>query len=79
MSTHKLNAESLDPRYVQISRQQAAEILSVSMATFNRLRVSDPHCPKGYRHGEKRNSPVTFCLADIYEYNKHRMRTAERA
>jgi len=78
MSTHKLSAESLDPRKVQISRQQAAEILGVSLATFTRLRVSDPKCPKGYKYGKYRTSTVTFRLSEIYEYNEYRMSQAER-
>jgi len=78
MSTHKLTAETVDPRYVQITRKEAAKILGVSMATFSRLRVGDPKCPKGYRHGKARNAPVTFRLSDIYEYNEYRMSQAER-
>ena len=79
MSTHKLNAETLDPNYIQVSRKRAAEILGVSLATFNRLRVSDPNCPTGYRHGNGRNVAVTFRLSDIYQYSEHRMKEAETA
>jgi len=75
----KLNSTTLDPRYVQISRQEAARILGVSPSEFNRLRQNDPDCPKGFRHGTARNSLLSFRLQDIYDYSELRMQRAEAA
>lgn len=79
MSIHKLNKDTIDPKYVQISRKEAAEILGVSIATFNRLRDEDPNCPRGFRFGNARNGPVNFRLSDIYEYSERRMKLAKSA
>lgn len=79
MSIHKLNKDTIDPKYVQISRKEAAEILGVSIATFNRLRDEDPECPRGFRYGNARNGPVNFRLSDIYEYSERRMSMAKSA
>lgn len=79
MSKKRLTRETIDPRYVQIGRQEAAEILGVSPSEFDRLRKTDPNCPRGHRHGEARNSPVLFRLSDIYGYSEHRMQTANAA
>lgn len=68
----------LDPRYVQIRKREAAEIIGVSLTEFDRLRNSDPDFPVAYKHGTRRNSPVTFRLSDIYRYSEIRMSRAER-
>ena len=44
-----LNHQLVDPRYVRIKRKQAAEILGISPADFDRRRKEDPRCPKGYK------------------------------
>ena len=79
MSRKHLTRETIDPRYVQIWRQEAAEIVGVSPTEFDRLRKDDPKCPAGFRHGTARNSRVMFRLSDIYGYSEHRMQTANAA
>lgn len=71
--TAQLNPELIDPRFVQIQKRQAAEILGVSLAEFNRMRVNDPNCPKGHTRGDGRNARVFFRLSDIYTYSEFLM------
>jgi len=79
MSVHELNKDTIDPRYVQISRKEAAKILGITMSTFNRLREDDPQCPAGFRYGNARNGPINYRLSDIYEYSEYRMNMAQSA
>jgi len=79
MSVHELNKDTIDPRYVQISRKEAAKILGITMSTFNRLREDDPQCPTGFRYGNARNGPINYRLSDIYEYSEYRMSMAQSA
>lgn len=65
-----LNHSLVDPRFIQIKRKQAAEILGVSPATFDRMRKDDPDCPKGHTRGEAKMAQVYFRLSDIYEYSE---------
>lgn len=67
----------INPNYVQVGRKDAARILGMSLAEFNRLRQSDPECPKGFRNHEGRGAKVRFRLADIYRYSEYRMSVAE--
>ena len=69
MTTH-LNPSLVDPRFIQVKRKQAAEILGVSTATFDRMRKDDPDCPKGHIRGEAKTSQVYFRLSDIYDYSE---------
>jgi hypothetical protein len=65
-----LNHQLVDPQYVRIKRKQAAEILGISPADFDRRRKEDPRCPKGYKEKENdRFAQVFFYLSDIYEYS----------
>ncbi|WP_328187019.1 hypothetical protein [Marinobacter sp. OP 3.4] len=68
-----------DPRYVQVRRQRAAEILGVSPSELDRLRKDDPDCPQGFKHSDARNSPVMFRLSDLYAYSEKRMQAAHKA
>jgi len=79
VSAHELTDKTIDPRYVQVRKKEAARIIGVSLAEFDVLRRTDEKCPKGYKHGEGRNSPVTFRLSDIYEYSELRMKRAKVA
>lgn len=67
----------VDPRHVRIKRKEAAKILGVSPATFDRMRNTDPHCPKGYASGEAKTAPVYFRLSDIYAYSDRLMAASE--
>jgi len=71
--------QKIDPQHVQVSRKEAASILGVSPSEFDRLRKTDPECPKGYKHGPARNSAVTWRLSDVYAYSELRMQRAEAA
>ncbi|MCE9681955.1 hypothetical protein [Halomonas alkalisoli] len=65
MNTQHIN-DWLDPEFVQISRKEAARIIGRSPAEFDRLRKTDPGCPKGFKTGAERGARVLFRLADIY-------------
>jgi len=77
VSAQNLTHDMIDPQYVQIRRKEAAFIVGVSIAEFDKLRKVDPACPKGFRNGKGRNSPVMFRLSDVYRYSEHRMRQSE--
>lgn len=68
----------LDPQYVQVSRKEAARILGRSTTEFDRLRMEDPECPKGFKESDHRQGRVYFRLSDIYEYSDRMMERAER-
>lgn len=68
--TSQLNPTLVDPRYVQIQRKQAAEILGVSPAEFDRMRKRDDRCPKGHTRGTDKFSRVYFRLSDVYAYSE---------
>lgn len=72
-----MNMETINPAYVQVTKQEAAKILGRSVAEFDRLRVSDRECPEGFTNGKSRNSRVMFRLSDIYTYSAHLMATAQ--
>lgn len=59
----------IDPRFVQISRKEAARILGRSLTEFDRMRKSDPDCPQGFKTGAGRSCSVLFRLSDIYSYS----------
>lgn len=68
--TALLNHTLVDPQYVRIKRKEAALILGISPADFDRRRKNDPRCPKGYKEkSEDRFASVFFYLADIYAYS----------
>lgn len=73
----ELNPEIIDPYYVQVSRKTAAALLDRSLAEFDRLRVNDPRCPKGFKK-QGRLSRVRFRLSDIYQYSELLMQDAEQ-
>ncbi|WP_129138833.1 helix-turn-helix transcriptional regulator [Modicisalibacter coralii] len=61
--------EWIDPRFVQISRTEAARILGRSPTEFDRMRKNDPECPKGFKDGNDRGARVRFRLSDVYAYS----------
>lgn len=67
MSKH---SQWVDPRYVQISRQEAASICGISTSEFDNRRSTDPDCPKGFKEGKSQNSRVRFRLSDVYAYSE---------
>ncbi|WP_289101048.1 hypothetical protein [uncultured Marinobacter sp.] len=75
----QLNPELINPRYVQIKRKQAAEILGVSPATFDRMRKDDPDCPKGFTRNDSKIAQVYFRLSDIYTYSEQLMNRSQPA
>lgn len=79
MSSHELTSRMIDPTYVQVRRKDAAQVLGVSAAEFDRLRKEDPMCPKGFQIGSGRNSPVMFRLSEIYAYSEYRISQAKAA
>lgn len=60
----------MDPRFVQISRTEAAKILGRSPAEFDRMRSEDSECPKGFKEGIQRGARVRFRLSDVYRYSE---------
>ena len=68
--------EHVDPRYVQVSRAEAAKILGISPTELDRRRKNDPHCPQGFKESDSQFSPVRFRLSDIYAYSAHLMEKA---
>ena len=66
----------IDPRYVQISKKEAASICGMSTSELDRRRISDPDCPVGFKKTQTKKSPVHFRLADIYEYSEKLIKRA---
>lgn len=62
--------EWIDPRYVQISKKEAASIIGVSVSDFDKRRTEDPECPQGFKRGAARSAPVYFRLSDVYAYSE---------
>ncbi|MCK2183553.1 hypothetical protein [Halomonas getboli] len=67
----------LDPKYVQISRKEAARIIGRSPTEFDRLRKTDSDCPKGFKTGDSRGAPVLFRLSEVYRYSEVLMERAQ--
>ncbi|MEQ5834191.1 hypothetical protein [Marinobacter sp. NFXS9] len=59
-----------DPRFVQVSRREAAAIIGRSPTEFDRLRKKDKRCPKGYKTGEGVAARVMFRLSEVYRYSE---------
>ena len=72
-----LNPQLVDPQYIQVQRKQAAAILAVSPAEFDRMRIKDSRCPKGHTRGTEKFSRVYFRLSDIYAYSESLMTSSE--
>ncbi len=73
------NQSWLDPKFVQISRTEAARIIGRSPTEFDRLRKVDADCPKGFKDGVDRSARVRFRLSDVYRYSGILMARAEEA
>ncbi|SNY95512.1 hypothetical protein [Halomonas sp. hl-4] len=67
--THTVPESWVDPRFVQITRKEAARILGRSPTEFDRMRKSDPECPQGFKTGADRSCSVLFRLSDVYDYS----------
>lgn len=69
-----MKSEHIDPRFVQISKAEAAKVLGISVPEFDRRRKNDAKCPKGFKeNAEDQFSRVRFRLSDIYEYSEYLM------
>ncbi|SDL79105.1 hypothetical protein SAMN05661010_02565 [Modicisalibacter muralis] len=69
-NAQRKNAQDwVDPRFVQISRIEAARILGRSPTEFDRMRKNDPECPKGFKDGSDRGARVRFRLSEVYAYS----------
>lgn len=67
-----------DPRFVQVSRREAAAIIGRSPTEFDRLRKKDKRCPKGYKTGEGIAARVMFRLSEVYKYSEALLEDAEK-
>lgn len=67
---HQLDYKHINPYHVQIPKKQAAIILGISVSELDRLRKSDPRCPKGHKRDPERLARVYFRLSDIYAYSE---------
>jgi hypothetical protein len=67
-----------DPKYVQVSRKDAAAIIGRSPTEFDRLRKRDKRCPKGHKAGHGRMARVMFRLSDVYRYSEQLIKDAEQ-
>ena len=74
-----MNTPKFDPKYVQISIHEAAEILGISFEKLERLRRTDENFPEGFKDPENWLEPIRFCLSDVYQYSAYRMSEAEPA
>jgi len=74
-----LNPNLINPAYVQISKKEAATILSISITELDRRRRNDPECPSGFQQPGKGIQPVKFRLSDVYTYSEHLMNQATAA
>lgn len=72
----KMNPSNFNPYYVQISAQEAAAILGISIGEFHNRRREDNHCPTGFKERESWMLPMRFRLSDIYAYSDFIMKTA---
>jgi len=68
-----------DPKYVQVSRKEAAAIIGRSPTEFDRLRKRDDRCPKGHKAGNGRMARVMFRLSDVYRYSEQLIEDAKQA
>ena len=67
-----------DPKYVQVSRKEAAAIIGRSPTEFDRLRKRDDRCPKGHKAGNGRMARVLFRLSDVYRYSEQLIKDAKQ-
>jgi hypothetical protein len=69
--------QRFDPRYVQVSRKEAAAIIGRSPTEFDRMRKRDPRCPKGHKMGQGIAARVMFRLSEVYQYSETLIQDAE--
>lgn len=74
-----MNQLRFDPRYVQVSLSDAAEILGITPEELHQRQQSDKRCPKGFKDREYWMEPVKFRLADVYAYSELIMKTSNPA
>jgi len=73
------NTQQFDPDYVQVSTNDAADILGISIEEFEIRRARDDDCPKGFRDWERFPPSTRFRLSDIYAYSQAIMDRANEA
>ena len=59
-----------DPKFVQISRTEFAQIIGRSTSELDKLRRRDPRCPKPHKNGPGPRANVLFVLSEVYEYSQ---------
>lgn len=59
----------IDPKYVLVSKKEAASICGMSVSEFDKRRSCDSACPKGFKESKSRTAPVRFRLSDVYGYS----------
>ena len=59
----------IDPNYVLISKKEAASICCMSTSEFDKRRVCDDACPKGFKESASKTATVRFRLSDVYAYS----------
>ena len=59
-----------DPKYVQVSRTEFAQIIGRSVSELDKIRKRDPRCPKGHKNGPGPRANVLFVLAEVYQYSE---------
>lgn len=74
-----VNQLRFDPRYVQISSHEAAEILGITTEEFHNRRRSDKRCPTGFIESGQWMEPMRLRLSDIYAYSEHIMASSTPA
>lgn len=68
--SQSLKPNLVDPHYVQVSKQEAAAILCISVTEFDRMRKRDERCPQGFKRGTDRLARVYFRLSDVYAFSE---------
>lgn len=74
-----MNQLRFDPRYVQVSPSDAAEILGITSEEFHQRQLTDKRCPKGFKDREYWMGAMKFRLADVYAYSELIMKTSNPA
>ena len=72
-----MNKPKFDPEFVQISVQEAAEILGITLEELSTLSQADENFPDGFKDPRNWLNPLRFRLADIYRYSEYMMMEAK--
>lgn len=74
-----MHPSRFDPRYVQISLLDAAEILGITPEELHQRQQTDKRCPTGFKDREYWMGAIKFRLADVYAYSELIMKTSNPA